>query len=86
MNGRFVDRRFGWDCHGLPVEHEIDKQLNLRFKEDYEKMGIKEYNDHCSNIVMRYSKQWEHTVKRMGRWVDFERDYKVRGNYGIFKY
>jgi len=41
MNGKFVDRRFGWDCHGLPVEYEIDKMFNIRFKEDYEKMGIK---------------------------------------------
>lgn len=41
MNGHFVDRRFGWDCHGLPVEYEIDKLYNIKFKEDYEKMGIK---------------------------------------------
>lgn len=77
MNGKFVDRRFGWDCHGLPVEYEIDKQFNIRYKEDYEKMGIKQYNAHCRSIVMRYSKEWEATVKRMGRWIDFERDYKT---------
>ena len=62
QTGHYVERRFGWDCHGLPVEYEIDKTLNLKTKEDHEKMGIKKYNEECRKIVMRYSKEWEHIV------------------------
>lgn len=59
----------GWDCHGLPVEFEIDKLLNIRGPEDVESMGIAAYNNECRKIVMRYSNEWEHVVKRMGRWI-----------------
>jgi isoleucyl-tRNA synthetase len=75
--GYHVERRFGWDCHGLPVEHEIDKSLGIRGKDDVMKMGIKAYNDACREIVMRYSKEWEVFVTRMGRWIDFKNDYKT---------
>lgn len=77
QTGHHVDRRFGWDCHGLPVEYEIDKKLGLKTKEDHEKMGIATYNSECKKIVMRYSKEWETVVSRLGRWIDFERDYKT---------
>ena len=70
-------RRFGWDCHGLPVEFEIDKKLGISGRDDVLKMGIKAYNAECRAIVMRYSKEWEATVKRVGRWIDFENDYKT---------
>jgi isoleucyl-tRNA synthetase len=72
-----VNRRFGWDCHGLPVEYEIDKKLNIKGKEDYAKMGIENYNKECRSIVMRYAKEWENVVTRFGRWIDFENDYKT---------
>ena len=62
-----MDRRFGWDCHGLPIEHEIDKTLNIKGPDDVTKMGIVEYNKQCRNIVMRYSNEWEISVRRMGR-------------------
>ncbi|KAI8462538.1 MAG: hypothetical protein J3K34DRAFT_182080 [Monoraphidium minutum] len=75
--GHHVIRRFGWDCHGLPVEHEIDKKLEIKSRDDVMKMGIDVYNEECRSIVMRYSKQWEVTVKRLGRWIDFENDYKT---------
>lgn len=75
--GYHVSRRFGWDCHGLPVEHEIDKALGVRTREDVAKMGIDKYNEACRAIVMRYSKEWQVTVHRMGRWIDFENDYKT---------
>lgn len=75
--GHYVERRFGWDCHGLPVEYEIDKKLGIKSKDDVLKMGIEKYNKECRSIVMRYSKEWEGTVKRMGRWIDFENDYKT---------
>uniref|UniRef100_A0A8C5DTB0 Isoleucine--tRNA ligase, cytoplasmic n=1 Tax=Gouania willdenowi TaxID=441366 RepID=A0A8C5DTB0_GOUWI len=77
QSGFHVDRRFGWDCHGLPVEYEIDKTLGIKGPEDVAKMGIAEYNNQCRNIVMRYSKEWETSVKRLGRWIDFKNDYKT---------
>ena len=93
--GHHVSRRFGWDCHGLPVEYEIDRTfstsafpasalfpwhslcLDIKSRDDVLKMGIPVYNEECRSIVMRYSKEWEKTVKRLGRWIDFENDYKT---------
>ncbi|XP_029287663.1 LOW QUALITY PROTEIN: isoleucine--tRNA ligase, cytoplasmic [Cottoperca gobio] len=77
QSGFHVDRRFGWDCHGLPVEYEIDKTLGIKGPEDVAKMGIAEYNKQCRGIVMRYSNEWETSVRRMGRWIDFDNDYKT---------
>ena len=64
--GHHVIRRFGWDCHGLPVEFEIDKKLGIKTRDDVLKMGIAAYNEECRSIVMRYSKEWEKTVHRLG--------------------
>ena len=75
--GYHVTRRFGWDCHGLPVEYEIDKKLGIKSKDDVLKLGIGTYNEECRGIVMRYSKEWENSVVRLGRWIDFENDYKT---------
>jgi len=77
MKGRYVQRRFGWDCHGLPIEHEIDKSLGMSSLEAVEKLGVKGYNDECRGIVQRYTAEWEKTINRIGRWVDFENDYKT---------
>ncbi|ODV60145.1 isoleucine--tRNA ligase ILS1 ASCRUDRAFT_76654 [Ascoidea rubescens DSM 1968] len=77
MNGSFVERRFGWDTHGVPVEHEIDKKLGIKDKTDVMKLGIKNYNSECRKIVMRYAKEWKITISRLGRWIDFENDYKT---------
>ncbi|KAF9010556.1 tRNA synthetases class I-domain-containing protein [Cyathus striatus] len=77
VSGYHVTRRFGWDTHGLPVEHEIDKKLGITGKEDVMKMGIDKYNEECRKIVMRYSSEWRRTVERMGRWIDFDNDYKT---------
>ncbi len=77
MKGRYVDRRFGWDCHGLPIEHEIDKKLGMSAIDAVKKMGVKGYNDECRSIVDRYVGEWEKTITRLGRWVDFENDYKT---------
>ncbi|KAI8453515.1 isoleucyl-tRNA synthetase [Phakopsora pachyrhizi] len=76
-DGNYVERRFGWDCHGLPVEHEIDKKLQIQSKDDVLKMGIERYNAECRSIVMRYSSEWRVTIERMGRWIDFDNDYKT---------
>lgn len=67
IHSLFIDS--GWDCHGLPVEFEIDKLLNIRGPEDVQRMGIAAYNNECRKIVMRYSNEWEQVVKRMGRWI-----------------
>ena len=77
VTGHHVTRRFGWDTHGLPVEHEIDKKLGITCREDVFKMGIGNYNAECRAIVMRYSSEWRATVERMGRWIDFDNDYKT---------
>jgi len=77
MKGRYVQRRFGWDCHGLPIEHEIDKSLGLSSAEAVEQLGIKGYNDACRGIIQRYTSEWRKTITRIGRWVDFDNDYKT---------
>ncbi len=77
MKGFYVQRRFGWDCHGLPIEHEIDKSLGMSASEAVEKLGIKGYNDECRGIVQRYTTEWQKTITRIGRWVDFDNDYKT---------
>ncbi len=77
MKGRYVLRRFGWDCHGLPIEHEIDKQLGASASEVVAQLGVAGYNAECRKIVQRYVAQWRHTITRLGRWVDFDNDYKT---------
>lgn len=69
FQGYHVERRFGWDCHGLPVEFEIDKTLGIKGPEDVEKMGIDKYNAECRKIVMKYAGEWESIITRMGRWI-----------------
>ena len=81
MNGRFVERRFGWDTHGVPIEQIIDKQLQeelgVRGKAAVEKVGIKEYNRRCREVVLTYAHEWRRVIGRLGRWIDFDRDYKT---------
>lgn len=77
QTGHHVPRRFGWDCHGLPIEFEIEKQLGIKSKQDVMKFGIANYNAECRKIVMRFAKEWEYVVTRLGRWIDFENDYKT---------
>ena len=77
MKGFLVNRRFGWDCHGLPVENLIEKELHLNSKTDIEKYGVDKFNEECRKSVLRYVKEWRKTITRLGRWVDFENDYKT---------
>ncbi|MET0284004.1 MAG: class I tRNA ligase family protein, partial [Polyangiales bacterium] len=77
MRGYSVDRRFGWDTHGLPIESLIEKSLGLKSKADIEAYGVPKFNAACRAGVLRYTAEWEKTVKRMGRWVDFQRDYNT---------
>ena len=77
MKGRYVSRRWGWDCHGLPIEQQIDKKYNMSANDFVAENGISKYCQECKDIVLTYTSQWEKTIKRMGRWVDFENDYKT---------
>ncbi len=77
MRGKKVDRRFGWDCHGLPAEMETERQLGFSGKDAILDYGIDRFNDACRDSVLRYTDEWETTVTRAARWVDFENDYKT---------
>jgi isoleucyl-tRNA synthetase len=77
MRGYRVERRFGWDTHGLPVEMEIEKKLGLNGPQEIRDYGIDNYNEQCRSIVLRYTEAWRSTVTRLGRWVDFDNDYKT---------
>ena len=77
MKGKKVERRFGWDCHGLPVENLIEKELGLNSKHEIEGYGIANFNEKCKASVLKYTAEWRQTITRMGRWVDFDNDYKT---------
>jgi isoleucyl-tRNA synthetase len=77
MKGRKVDRRFGWDCHGLPVEYELEKELGISGKKQIEEYGVAKFNEACRSIVLRYTREWRKVITRLGRWVDFDNDYKT---------
>ncbi|MGY6500203.1 MAG: isoleucine--tRNA ligase [Acidimicrobiales bacterium] len=77
MKGRRVERRFGWDCHGLPVEMEVEKELQVQGRAAIADYGIDRFNDTCRTSVMRYTAEWERYVTRQARWVDFADDYKT---------
>lgn len=77
MRGRKVERRFGWDTHGLPAELEAERVLGITDKSQIEEMGIGAFNEACRTSVLKYTKEWEEYVTRQARWVDFENDYKT---------
>lgn len=77
MRGRYVRREWGWDCHGLPIENLIEKELGLKQKSDIEAYGVGAFNKKAKESVMTYDKEWKSIVPRMGRWVDMEHAYKT---------
>ncbi len=77
MKGFCVPRRFGWDCHGLPIENEIEKAKELSGAASIEAFGIDKFNEECRGIVLRYTSEWKKTVDRMARWVDFSQTYRT---------
>ncbi|MFD9828054.1 isoleucine--tRNA ligase [Tsukamurella tyrosinosolvens] len=77
MRGKKVDRRFGWDTHGLPAELEAERQLGIKDKSEIETMGVEKFNDYCRTSVLRYTEEWRQYVTRQARWVDFDNDYKT---------
>ncbi|KAJ5391835.1 Isoleucine--tRNA ligase cytoplasmic [Penicillium cosmopolitanum] len=72
MKGYYVERRFGWDTHGVPIEYEIDKKLGMSGLQAVEKIGIEKYNEECKSIVMKFAGDWKVTIDRLGRWIDME--------------
>lgn len=77
MRGYKVERRFGWDTHGLPAELEVQRQLGITDKAQIEEMGIEKFNDACRASVLKYTSEWREYVTRQARWVDFDNDYKT---------
>ena len=77
MRGKYVERRFGWDCHGLPVENLVEQELGLNSKSDIERFGVAAFNEACRSSVLRYTGEWRTIMTRAGRWVDFDNDYKT---------
>jgi isoleucyl-tRNA synthetase len=77
IKGRRVVRRFGWDFHGLPVEYEMEKELGISGKRQIEEYGVARFNEACRSIVLRYTREWRTIITRLGRWVDFDHDYKT---------
>jgi isoleucyl-tRNA synthetase len=77
MKGRYVERRFGWDTHGLPMEMLIEKELGLKGRTDILNYGVGPFNEACRGAVMRYVEEWRAVTEQLGRWVDFEHDYKT---------
>jgi len=77
MRGFYVERRFGWDCHGLPVEYDVEKKLELSGRKDILELGVAKFNEACRESVLHYAKEWQGTITRLGRWVDWNRQYRT---------
>jgi isoleucyl-tRNA synthetase len=77
MRGFYVERKGGWDCHGLPVELAVEKELGMTSKEDIEKFGIAEFNARCHEMVLSHVEDWNRMVERIGHWIDLEHAYKT---------
>ena len=80
MRGYHIDRRWGWDCHGLPVENIVEKELKISGKKEIEKVGVDKFNEMARSKVLAYVNEWKKVVERMGRWVDFDGSYKTMDN------
>ncbi len=77
MRGKHITRRFGWDTHGLPIEMEVEKELGLSGPTEIRAYGISKFNEACRSGVLKYTEEWRKTITRLGRWVDFDDDYKT---------
>ncbi|MCX6797558.1 MAG: isoleucine--tRNA ligase, partial [Candidatus Doudnabacteria bacterium] len=77
MKGKFVRRRWGWDCHGLPIENIVEQNLKISGKKQIEEIGIERFNKVCRENVLKFAEEWEKMVKRMGRWIEFDNSYKT---------
>tara|TARA_Y100000310_G_scaffold167610_2_gene167539 strand:+ start:21658 stop:24510 length:2853 start_codon:yes stop_codon:yes gene_type:complete len=80
MRGFRCERRWGWDCHGLPIEKIAEKALGIKEKKDIKEMGVKKFNEFCKSQVLQFVSEWEKTVVRMGKWIEFGDAYKTMDN------
>jgi len=80
MRGFSVPRRWGWDCHGLPIENIVENDLKISGKKEIEKLGIDKFVEYARSKVLTYVAEWEKTINRIGRWVDFDNSYKTMDN------
>ncbi|MFA5126114.1 MAG: isoleucine--tRNA ligase [archaeon] len=91
MKGYRVERRWGWDCHGLPVESIAEKELGIKDKKEIEVMGVAKFNEFCRSKVLYFASEWKKTVRKMGKWIEFDNSYKTMDNtymesvWNIFK-
>lgn len=77
MQGYHVERRWGWDCHGLPLENQIEQELGFKVKRDIEQYGVENFNEKARGAVLRYADDWKKIIPRFGRWVDMDNDYRT---------
>ncbi|HOV88729.1 MAG TPA: isoleucine--tRNA ligase [Candidatus Paceibacterota bacterium] len=77
MRGYHVERKWGWDCHGMPIENIVEEKLGLKTKKDIEKIGIDKFNEFCRQNVLTYVEEWRKVIERWGRWVDMDNAYKT---------
>jgi len=80
MKGYHCERKWGWDCHGLPIESICEKALNLKQKNEIYEMGVSDFNEFCRSKVLWYTNEWKNTVERMGKWIEFDNSYKTMDN------
>jgi len=80
MKGYRVERKWGWDCHGLPIEHIAEKELGIKEKKQIKEMGVAKFNEFCRSKVLFTVKEWKKTVRRIGKWIDFDNAYKTMDN------
>ena len=77
MKGYRVERKWGWDCHGLPIENLVEQKLKIKSHKEIVDFGVAKFNNECHAMVLQYAKEWKKVIERMGRWVDMENDYKT---------
>jgi len=77
MKGRYVERKWGWDCHGLPIENIAEKELGIKEKKQIEEIGVAKFNQACRSKVLEYVSEWEKVIHRLGRWADMKKSYKT---------
>ncbi len=80
MRGHHVERRWGWDCHGLPIENIVEKDLKVNGKKEIEAIGVDTFNEYARSKVLQYAHEWKHTIERIGRWVDYDGAYMTMDN------
>ena len=80
MRGQRVERKWGWDCHGLPIENIVEKELGIKNKKQIEEMGISKFNETCRAQVLAFADEWGKTVKKIGKWIEFDNSYKTMDN------